>query len=535
MTVTANRETRVITSNTGFANPIELDQYVEQTGHIKVYADDIELTPGVDYLIDTVLPADGVEISITATGLLYDPVDWIVLHDPPMSQEADLSLGGRFGLAYEQAIDALARRLQTMNDKVTRGLRLPVNTPLDVEGGEFPSPQANAIVGWNAAATALENKGTVPQLIEIAAIAAQITAVSEKLAEIEAVADSQANIDTLAALNAQITSLGAIATELAELALVESELLDLHGELTMLTALYGSLTQLLAVHSQLADIAAVAGIDGEITALASLAATELPAIYAALGDIHAAVADLPSLAAKLNKDGSNIGDDTAKAAFRAAIQAAKLVSISVKSVDYTVTVDDADVLLVMDTAAKTFSLPDISTVASGQQFHLKNSSTGIVTIAADGSDTIEDAVTGTPAGSFVLTAGRGGTLAKMDGVWRWVGPQPQRIYVSADQSITAGGLLTLAHGLGVPPLLIQRELVCVTAEVGYSVGDAVIDIMGPYKAEVPGSGTAVTWTSTNVLVRYGSQTVPLYVLHKSTGVLASITLANWRYRIKAFA
>lgn len=310
MTVTANRETRVITSNTGFANPIELDQYVEQTGHIKVYADTLLLTPGVDYTIDTALPADGIEISITATGLLYDPVDWIVLHDPPMDQEADLSLGGRFGLAYEQTVDALARRLQAMNDKVSRGLRLPVNTPLNVEGGEFPSPEPDNIVGWNASATALENKGTVPQLTTIAAIAAQITAVSAKLDEIEAVANNQANI---AALNAQITSLGAIATELAELALVESELLDLHGKLTMLTALYGSLTQLLAVHSQLADIAAVAGIDGEITALASLAATELPAIYAALGDIHAAVADLPSLAAKLNKDASNVGGSAATA------------------------------------------------------------------------------------------------------------------------------------------------------------------------------------------------------------------------------
>src|SRR5690606_22933061 len=87
---------------------------------------------------------------------------------------------------------------------------------------------------------------------------------------------------------------------------------------TELTAIYAALADISAVATSIANVNTVAGLDTEVTTLAALD-TELAAIYAALSDLQAAAADLPSLAAKLNKDGSNVGDDTAKSAFLQAI------------------------------------------------------------------------------------------------------------------------------------------------------------------------------------------------------------------------
>lgn len=97
------------------------------------------------------------------------------------------------------------------------------------------------------------------------------------------------------------------------------------------------------------------------------------------------------------------------------------------------------------------------------------------------------------------------------------------IFVSADQTITLAGALTLAHGLGTAPRVWQVVFVCMTAELGYSIGDVVSTDSNLIPAIWP--------DATNLNVRY-SNNVP-GMIHKTTGVLTNITAANWKARFLA--
>lgn len=150
----------------------------------------------------------------------------------------------------------------------------------------------------------------------------------------------------------------------------------------------------------------------------------------------------------LDRDGGNVGDDTAQANLRSNIGAAPMLwGVEIKSATYAVQLDDAYTHLLMDTDGEDFILPALSGVTEGVPYSLRNTSAGLVVIEADGSDTIEDQVTGTPAGTFSLPPGKAGVLAKMGGVWRWVGPQPSGWTWSSSQSLSGLGA---ADFTGIP-------------------------------------------------------------------------------------
>ena len=110
-------------------------------------------------------------------------------------------------------------------------------------------------------------------------------------------------------------------------------------------------------------------------------------------------------------------------------------------------------------------------------------------------------------------------------------------YTSPEQTITAAGSLTLAHGLGVQPRLLQAVLVCKTAELNYSVNEEVVINLGAIQEWNSGQnsvGVGVALSTTNLNCRYGSNAV-FYILNKTTGIVTGITPANWRLKIKAWA
>lgn len=107
-------------------------------------------------------------------------------------------------------------------------------------------------------------------------------------------------------------------------------------------------------------------------------------------------------------------------------------------------------------------------------------------------------------------------------------------YESTGQTITAGGALTLAHGLGRKPQLIQCYLKCTTANLGYSVGDEVfIPNMVPYSTS--SAGQIVVPDTTNLNIRFGSYVSIYVILNKGTGTIADITPSSWKFYIKAWA
>jgi hypothetical protein len=107
-------------------------------------------------------------------------------------------------------------------------------------------------------------------------------------------------------------------------------------------------------------------------------------------------------------------------------------------------------------------------------------------------------------------------------------------FISADQTITSGGLLTIAHGLGRTPALVQVRLKCVSALLGWSNGDVFIFNNHLSSSDANSRGHAVYFDATNVYLRFGSATAAYVVLNKGTGAQSSATNTNFNAIIQAW-
>ncbi len=110
-------------------------------------------------------------------------------------------------------------------------------------------------------------------------------------------------------------------------------------------------------------------------------------------------------------------------------------------------------------------------------------------------------------------------------------------YQSPDQTITAAGALTLAHGLSGAPVLLQGFLKCTTAELGYSIGDVtpVGLFTGAVNAGDSARGVVVVPDATNINIRFCSDPTTFFVGNYSTGAVTAITNANWSFFVRAWA
>lgn len=105
-------------------------------------------------------------------------------------------------------------------------------------------------------------------------------------------------------------------------------------------------------------------------------------------------------------------------------------------------------------------------------------------------------------------------------------------YASSQQTITSAGLLTLAHGLGAVPKIVTAELVCQTADLGYTAGKVVqtfLGTTGTYGVSVE------TSDSVNLVVRFSNNGNVFSLPNATTGANAGITTANWKIVFRAYA
>ena len=109
------------------------------------------------------------------------------------------------------------------------------------------------------------------------------------------------------------------------------------------------------------------------------------------------------------------------------------------------------------------------------------------------------------------------------------------VFVSTEQTLTPGALLTIAHGFGGKPKLMNAWLVCKTAENGYSIGDEIFIVVGSDDTYSLGYGCVVIRDATNILVRFGNDASNLFFMpRKDTGARALLTNANWKIVFQAF-
>jgi hypothetical protein len=104
-------------------------------------------------------------------------------------------------------------------------------------------------------------------------------------------------------------------------------------------------------------------------------------------------------------------------------------------------------------------------------------------------------------------------------------------FESSAQTITSGGALTIAHGLGGKPDIVWCYLKCTATDGGYAVGDEIL-IQNPY--DVGGvKGFSIIRDATNLTIRFASSVTAFGYGNKSTGGVANLTNTKWQAYFKA--
>jgi hypothetical protein len=99
-------------------------------------------------------------------------------------------------------------------------------------------------------------------------------------------------------------------------------------------------------------------------------------------------------------------------------------------------------------------------------------------------------------------------------------------YTIASDIGTNGMVLSISHGLPKQPRYVWAQLVCTTAEIGYSVGDTVNAVGGLRSVE-----TLSLYANKNTIGVVFTN-VP-YVINPSTQAITAITPANWNLVVNA--
>lgn len=109
-------------------------------------------------------------------------------------------------------------------------------------------------------------------------------------------------------------------------------------------------------------------------------------------------------------------------------------------------------------------------------------------------------------------------------------------FTSAEQTITSGGGLTLAHGLGASASLIQARIICKVSDANYAIGDEVIiNPAGNDPDSAAARGLGMWPDATNINVRYGSNAGALRIMDKTGGNAVTIINASWRLIVRAWS
>lgn len=204
-----------------------------------------------------------------------------------------------------------------------------------------------------------------------------------------------------------------------------------------------------------------------------------------------------------------------------------LISALTKTANYTAVLADRSALVVATANTWTLSLDAAATLGAGWYIDFKNEGTGNITIDPNGAETINGVASIIAGPGTNVRIYTNGTSFRTTGSLR---------FTSAAQTITAAGSLTIAHGLGIRPMLVQQILKNTTAEFNYSIGDEVeMSCVQMARNASVGLGVSCVPDATNLNIRFGSDPNTYLIPNKTTGNFQSITNASWNVIFKAFA
>jgi hypothetical protein len=137
---------------------------------------------------------------------------------------------------------------------------------------------------------------------------------------------------------------------------------------------------------------------------------------------------------------------------------------------------------------------------------------------------------GNATGSHQGTGTINATAVYDDGVLLTAGEITES-FVSAAQTITNSGTLTMAHSLAAAPDILQVYLRNTTAELGYTTGEELL--LGGYQNNANG-GVQVRADGTNIYAVIGSDGIGILRANATTGSPTGITNGSWALIFKGW-
>jgi len=110
-------------------------------------------------------------------------------------------------------------------------------------------------------------------------------------------------------------------------------------------------------------------------------------------------------------------------------------------------------------------------------------------------------------------------------------------YQSTGQTMITAGLLTLAHGLSADPKLIRLYAIATVAIDGFSIGDK-LDLtatVSSFTGDASSMGLTVTFDSTNIYIRNGTNAAFWLIPNNSTGFREGIGRDKFDLYVEAYA
>jgi hypothetical protein len=201
---------------------------------------------------------------------------------------------------------------------------------------------------------------------------------------------------------------------------------------------------------------------------------------------------------------------------------------------YTATYLDIGKSFVLSTSGSgttTFTLPNAATVGDGWWCRVRCTNSGFGTwgfIQTQGGQLLDghpNRIMGQDTDVIVMTDGA-----------NWITVNGSYVMYSPPYSFGLGSAVGFNHNLNpvTGPLGVNATIYwkCVTAENGYAVGDLLQDKISGVNQASATTTTGISHDADGMWTRVQFPTNNITILHKSTGVLNSMTLGNWRVIIR---
>jgi|DEB0MinimDraft_10_1074344.scaffolds.fasta_scaffold03746_2 tetrahydromethanopterin S-methyltransferase subunit B len=331
-------------TSSGSLGPYNFTFVIYADADLSVYVDDTLKTLSTHYTVSTNANGTG-SITFTAGNAPASGALVTIIGNKDISRSTRFTSGGPLTAdALETEFNSGLALLQQLDEKISRAITLPIETdatrPLEFPYDNTEANNADRVVKFNAAGSALEIGPTAAGLETLAAIAADISTVAGISADVTSVAADAADIGVV---STNIASVNTVANNINDVITVANDLNEAISEVeTVADDLNEAVSEIDTVSNNITDvqtvgnatnIANIGTVAGEISPTNNI--STLAAISADIATLAGTtgLTTLANNAADISTVAGIVGDVTAVANIDAAVTAVNNNSANINAVN----------------------------------------------------------------------------------------------------------------------------------------------------------------------------------------------------------